>query len=1230
MTYIPAFRYFGLYEKSYRSYVPDHNLFVKFNREIKNWINKTSKNQPTETDVVNHINDLLKILNYNGYIHHNPQTQHVSSSHSDIEIIINKVTQVIIEVKKPFNTNELPLPTSIMSKALYECIWYYFNRANLLETYNIKHLVITDGTNYYFIKPASIAKLKDVETLCLNYKNHQLSLPSTNKLYSSIEDIINKKHYEPQIIWTYVSINNDREYIFKLLHRNFLLREYLPCDNNLLNNNFYKSLLEIIGLDQNKELLIQSDSKNSLIYGIRQSGLDLDNALQLASTWINRLLFLKLFEQQLVSFNGGDTSFLFLNQLENFGDYQNLFFNVLGTEYSSRGSFVNSYSKVPFLNSSLFEQIELEYRCSINYLDGLNLCINNTKLSEYIIQFLNKYNFVSNISTQNTDINPAILGLIFEKINGYSDGAVFTPAYITEYMTKDTIDKLVVNRFNEYFTSQGKEPCDDIDEVKTLLDSCIHKKNVKESAIKIFDTLRICDPAVGSGHFLVSALNYLLYLKFYLGLFNLQNIELDIQNDCLIVYEFKDGEYKQFKYNRNDQNSLNVQKTLFEEKSKIIRKNLFGVDINPTSVNICKLRLWIELLKNCYYVNQNDMEILPNLDINVLCGNSLISSFKYNISVAPNVNSVNLYGGLSTSIYMSNPNLLNQDLASYRDLVDKFWNARKKDYKNDIRKQIDTIKNRINPFDLFNTNYEQNQIFNNCINWGIDFPEVVESNTGNFLGFDAIITNPPYIRIQGLSDSVKGYYEEHYQVAKGNYELANLFVELVSKIVNKKSYTSFIMPHKFMNTANGSTLRDSLEKGILDGFTISKMVHFGANQIFSDVTTYTCIIAFDKLNNQKFKYQKIPFLKSVGSYDNKVKQITDKMYNKDLFSEISIAEIVNAYKLYGNQENNWILFNSDLEYKIFDKVMNNDNPTIKDISYKFMQGIATSSDDLYFLEMQRDNGTSFDFNLNYPKGIVNELKGIEKDYFKKVYKGKDVQRYTKLQTNRYVFFPYDLDKTTLPYKARIADLSYIQSICPNTHNYIMSNKAGFENRERGRFKGKYFYQLSRANSLGDFEQEKLMSMEITTGKTNFTLDTDNSYHNTKVYSLIKNNNYLYSYSFLLAVLNSSLFWWFLYNTGDTLSGDARTVKTNYIFPFHLPKYDINLDKLISSLVDKRMKGNEEIEKLIDLIVMKSYGLDFNEVKIINKSYETYGNMYEHINLGMSESEIDDIIKQFFS
>ncbi len=970
MAYINTFRYLGLYETSYKSYIPNFNQLSAFNNIISAYSKTTN---PTEEDVVNHIDDLLKFLNYSDFIKHAAQTQQRQSSHADIEIVV-QTTQVIIEVKKPSNTNEMPSPQSILSKALYECIWYYFNRKDLVETYSIKHLVITDGFNYYFIKPASIAKLKLIENLCVKYKNKKLSLPGTSSLYQSIARIIKDNNYENQIIWTHISIQGNLEYLYKLLHRNFLLREYVASDNNILNNSFYNGLLEIIGLEQDKNcLLVQSKSKNSLVYGIMESGIGFDDALRLASTWINRLLFLKLFEQQLISFNR-DNTYSFLNYLKTFSDYQILFFNVLGTEYNLRNSYVSSYSKVPFLNSSLFEQIDLEYKCNILFLDSLNLNVGNIPLSQYIIKFLNKYNFVSNISTQNTDINPSILGLIFEKIDGYSDGAVFTPAYITEYMTKETIDKLVINRVNQYFVPQGKEPCNDIEEVKFLLDACIHQKNVKSFVNNLFDTLRICDPAVGSGHFLVSALNYLLYLKFYLGLISIPNISLDIQNDCLIVYEFKDNDYKQFKYDRKNQDSLNTQKVLFTEKSKIIRKNLFGVDINPTSVNICKLRLWIELLKNCYYLNQTDMEILPNLDINVLCGNSLISSFKYQIGRSPSINSVNIFGGLSNSVYVSEPNQLNKDLSDYRILVDKFWNARTKDYKKDIRKQIDKIKSRLNPYDLFNENYEQNQIFNNGINWGIDFPEVIESKTGVFLGFDAVITNPPY----GVSLDKKFSIISSIFGKCPDKEIYYYFIKLALKLINKDGFISLIIPNTWLFNFYAKEFR----KDLLENYNIVKLLDCSEFNIFDEVQVRNSIFI---INNQKTSTVSYKFCRT-----------------KDDISSIKFLSCTKDELLKWNQ--NWTLF-----FKLPQNIKTLINKILASRCATLIEKFPIVSQGL--IAYDKYQGTPPDVIKNRSYHHSNSNNGEYKPFLS----GESILRY-KLNYCNNLFIDYDINKIANPRK----------------------------------------------------------------------------------------------------------------------------------------------------------------------------------------------------------------------
>ena len=241
---------------------------------------------------------------------------------------------------------------------------------------------------------------------------------------------------------------------------------------------------------------------------------------------------------------------------------------------------------------------------------------------------MDAYNFSSDSAggiTHNskTLINASVLGLIFEKINGYKDGSFFTPGFITEYMAKETVERTVIAKFNE---AKGWK-CKNLDELADKIED-------RAEANEIFNTIRICDPAVGSGHFLVSVLNRLLFIKSYLDILldkNCKRIkrgdwELRLENDEISILD-EDG--NPFVYTTNSERQR-VQETIFAEKSIIIENCLFGVDINPASVYICRLRLWIELLKNAYYTKQSGytrLETLPNIDINIKCGNSLVSKY---------------------------------------------------------------------------------------------------------------------------------------------------------------------------------------------------------------------------------------------------------------------------------------------------------------------------------------------------------------------------------------------------------------------------------------------------------------------------------------------------------------------------------------------------------------------------------------------------------------------------
>ncbi|OQU74091.1 type II restriction endonuclease, partial [Helicobacter pylori] len=217
-------------------------------------------------------------------------------------------------------------------------------------------------------------------------------------------------------------------------------------------------------------------------------------------------------------------------------------------------------------------------------------------LLEYLFEFLRVYKFTTTPedikdgadNSESCLINPSVLGLVFEKLNGYKEGSFYTPSFITSYMCKESIESIVLDKFNQTYNIE----CEKLTELKNYLQNS-YKEDKRKEYLNTLLTLHICDPAVGSGHFLVSALNEMVLIAYKLGLIaSLYRHDLRLENDEIIIHTPED---KVFKYtiphSENDPHHQ-IQKELFELKKDIIENCLFGVDINPNSCEITKLRLW--------------------------------------------------------------------------------------------------------------------------------------------------------------------------------------------------------------------------------------------------------------------------------------------------------------------------------------------------------------------------------------------------------------------------------------------------------------------------------------------------------------------------------------------------------------------------------------------------------------------------------------------------------------
>ncbi|MBQ9436309.1 MAG: Eco57I restriction-modification methylase domain-containing protein, partial [Bacteroidales bacterium] len=851
---------------------------------------------------------------------------------------------VIFEVKKPTNVSEMITRDDLNRKALQELLLYYLRERHTKKNFQLKQLVVTNINEFFVFDAQEFERLfysnKKLIKRFEEFNAGELTSEKTDFFYKEIAaDFITQVLDQLTFTWfdlrkykVHLDSDNNKRLIelFKFFSPEHLLKKRFQNDSNSLNTKFYSELLYIIGLeeveekDSHKRIITRRNKSERHQASILENALNiLDNedwidnvekrysygktrdeqlfgiALALTINWVNRVLFLKLLEAQLVKYHKGDHNYAFMGPtvIPDYDELNKLFFQVLAKRISERSESINTkYAKVPYLNSSLFEINSLERQTiRISSLDNSELPLfAGTVLKEgnkprykqlptlrYLLEFLDAYDFASEgfeeVQEQSkTLINASVLGLIFEKINGHKDGSVFTPGAITMYMSHEAIQQTVVRRFNEELNWN----CHDYNALKNKDIDDIYQANA------IIDSLHICDPAVGSGHFLVSVLNEIIRTKYDLGILvdssgnriKKQEYIINIENDELLV-SYEDGNL--FSYTPGNPESQRIQETLFNEKRKIIENCLFGVDLNPNAVNICRLRLWIELLKNAYYTKESgftELETLPNIDINIKIGNSLLHRFDLNqdiseilrknkISISEYYQAVNKYknahnkdekrelveylkqikGNLRTQIGLNDPKqvrkrLLGKELANLQAPqlfeISKKEQAERDKKAKDLQNKIDKLQKEIDEI-------QENKVFVDAFEWRIEFPEVLDEN-GKFIGFDCIIGNPPYIQLQKMGADADALQKMNYQTYERTGDIYCLFYEMGMALLKPNALLSFITSNKWMRAGYGESLR----KYFSEKQDVIQLVDFAGYKIFSSATVDVNILTALKRSPQ--------------------------------------------------------------------------------------------------------------------------------------------------------------------------------------------------------------------------------------------------------------------------------------------------------------------------------------------------------------------------------------------
>ena len=1158
----------------------------------------------------------------------------------DLAIHIDKkVTSrvgVLVELKKTDNKDEMVTKDDINRKALHELLYYYLNERVTKENTSVKYLIATN-TYEVFVWDAQLFEKKFYRNKPLlkeydDFINKRLDFTDTDSFYKKIASKYIDE-VKAELDFTHVDIQNIHQQsqkgnekvlvpLYKLLNATHLMKLPVANDSNELNTSFYKELLHIMGVEEwvDKEThKIRRVKKNAQKFSLMEqtwSRLDdygftkkeeekqFECAMGLLITWINRILFLKLLESQLVSFgNGKDAKFLDSKTIPDYDLLHDLFLKVLARPEDERDEEIRQrFPHVPYLNSSLFEMSPLEH----DYFTIGSLRLGEMEIYkqtvlkdrsgkkakgimstlEYLLCFLDAYDFGGNkvdggIRIGNkTLINASVLGLIFEKINGYKDGSFFTPGYITEYISHQTLRQAVVDKFNEVNPNWKCQSFDDLHE---------HIEPNREGRIAanaIINSLKICDPAVGSGHFLVSALNELIAIKSELGILQdrqekpkrITAYQAHVINDELMLTD-EDGEV--FYYDPSDPASQIIQQALFEEKREIIENCLYGVDLNPKSVEICRLRLWIELLKNAYYYkdekNRRVLQTLPNIDINIKPGNSLASNQPVTIG-----RKITIGEGMRKLV------------AEYKNNVREYKNCHSKAIKNQLNKEISELKRKLMPpvqLDAFSNNKKvvsKNKTMQQALEWMIEFPEVLDEE-GTFVGFDVIVGNPPYISLEKLKDDSVTYsnmqrrneeniHVKTYLTHESRGDIYALFVERGMHLLRKGGWLSYILPNKWEKVMYGRPLRRLFLQN-----NLNQLIDFRDIQIFDDATTYTCIIRMKKergtgcLNVSTMKEVR----KELLPHD--IESVLEKFDTTEMDNGIWVTSSLAKFKLMkriktpgggtcslgtfvGGEAYRGILSGLSDAFVISEDNYNHliqEDYNSAEILRPFLQGKGL---------VAYGKATSTSHLLYIPKGFTLDGMGIvidEEELKKQKKKKKDV-------------IPSEDEAW-----------KWFQRYYPAVSEWLIQFK---EDAIKRSDKGDYWWELRACDYYDKFELSKIIYQRLQV-KPCFTFLQDNIFCKDTLWFLSVNNKNL------LPLLNSKMGWWLIAEHCPLIRGghlliweNLRQIPIPLILPDSLSTLATQAEQATE---EKDMETLQLVKNNIDKEVYRLYKLNYDDVLIID-------------------------------
>ena len=954
------------------------------------------------------------------------------------------------------------------------------------------------------------------------------------------------------------------ERLYNLEQSRFRLEDFFEAFNvEPVSNNFFK---EYKNFYQDFVFQLSNDKQSRAIFELEKSD-DVEKDIRnFVKRLLGRLVFLYFLQKKhwlgatSKNYDDGDTNFLF--NLFNYNNdskdnfYQKwlskLFFNALNTPNRQNDGFElpNGTSVwIPFLNGGLFEEHqEPERHKEIQF---------PPTLFELLFKFFNGYNFTiyeNSPEDHTVAVDPEMLGHIFENLleDNKDKGAFYTPKEIVHYMTQESlieylkthlshsreaIENLIKNHITKDFTR------DDLKTIETLI-----------------DTVKICDPAIGSGAFPMGLLQEIFALK------------------AVIHYEMGYSIWSPAKI-----------------KQDIIQNSIYGVDLEEGAVDIARLRFWLSLV-----VDEPTPKPLPNLDYKIMQGNSLLESFE-----GVDLSNVDLFNS-PTDQHIT---LFEEPKENYcfaddiKQLMDDYFNPKNYELKQQIHKKIDA---KVNDFiDKCLEGYENKMLIelagakqtlkrktelkqkteeiekeiekleallNNKTEarkklvefemqqerpyflWHLYFADVFENG-----GFDIVIGNPPYIQLQKNGGYLANLYkDEEFKTFERTGDIYALFYEKGINVLKEKGVLTFITSRQWMRSSYGESLRLLFAKN--NPLTLLDL----GSGVFDSATVDTNIILVQKEKNQ----DKL----SVIVLENK-KDIPH--LKRDKFSYLKV-----------NENEPWSILNKN-ELYIKTQIEKFGIP-LKEWDINVYRGILTGFNDAFILS-----------NEDKKKILLIDKKSIE--VIKPLIRGRDLKKYIADKSDLSIINTHN-GYTKNKGSNNIEIIDYVDvDLYPPVKEHL-DNPIFEEKLEKRQDKGKTKYNLRNCSYIEDFYKEKIAWASV--GVTEYCfIEKDTFLLDTNYFLTFKNSDVVDKY--LLGVLNSKLIinW---VNNEDTPVGTVAYRHYKYNFErIPIPKIEDYRKYIITSLTEIILYLNKTDTPLDRDIVKNDHIANFFEEVIDGCVFELY-------------------------